>query len=61
MATQTDRGEVFKILMDQANKDWQNCLSTTTRLKFEQLREKYYLEVQGLLQEIRKEREFRTV
>ena len=46
-------------MMDRAERDWLNCLDTTTRLKFEALREKYHFEMQALMKEIREERAFR--
>ena len=60
MATQTDRSEEFDMMMEQAKRQWHNCISTTTKLKFEQLRDRYHLKMQDLLTEIRKEKSFRT-
>lgn len=47
--------------MKRADKEWQNCLSTTIKLKFENLRTHYMVQMEELMNEIKKERQYRKI
>ena len=58
-ACQTDSRHYLQSLSEKAEKEWEQHLNTTTRMKFEQLKEKYQNEISRLLKHIRDEKAFR--
>ena len=59
MACQTDSQLYLQSLCELAEREWEQYLDTTTRMKFEQLKEKHQNEITRLLKHIREEKHFR--
>ena len=47
--TQTEVGDQYVAMMKLAEKMWEDCLDTATRMKFEALRSRHHYELQELM------------
>lgn len=59
--TQTDTSFYIDLdkLEKRAEKEWEKQLKVTTKIKFEDLRSKYHLEMQALMHQLKEEKKFR--